>query len=141
MPPPTRFRTTTTSWRHSRRSQLNPFTEGDLWRAVIRWVSMATAPQPGRDAETTLRPMAVRHRVRIEYCVPRGALPNATGLAARVLEEWEQAIEAVEVVPGTFGCASALTMSDANVWRRSWNVISGSPAASLHCLNFLANSE
>jgi selenoprotein W-related protein len=47
--------------------------------------------------------MAARYRVRIEYCVPRGALPNATGLVARILEEWEQVIDAVEVVPGTGG--------------------------------------
>jgi hypothetical protein len=30
-------------------------------------------------------------------------LPNATGLVARILEEWEQVIDAVEVVPGTGG--------------------------------------
>jgi selenoprotein W-related protein len=30
-------------------------------------------------------------------------VPNATGLVARILEEWEQVIDAVEVVPGTGG--------------------------------------
>jgi selenoprotein W-related protein len=30
-------------------------------------------------------------------------LPNATSLVVRILEEWEQAIDAIEVVPGTGG--------------------------------------
>jgi selenoprotein W-related protein len=30
-------------------------------------------------------------------------LPNAAGLAARVLEEWEEAVSAVEVVTGVGG--------------------------------------
>ena len=47
--------------------------------------------------------MAAKHHVRIEYCVPRGALPNATGLVARILEEWEEVIDSVEVVPGKDG--------------------------------------
>jgi selenoprotein W-related protein len=44
-----------------------------------------------------------RHHVRIEYCVPWGALPNAAGLAARLLEEWEAEIGVVEVVTGANG--------------------------------------
>jgi selenoprotein W-related protein len=30
-------------------------------------------------------------------------LPNATSLVVRILEEWEQVIDAVEVVPGAGG--------------------------------------
>jgi len=39
------------------------------------------------------------HRIRIEYCV----LPNAAGLATRVLEEWEGSLGSVELVPGANG--------------------------------------
>jgi selenoprotein W-related protein len=30
-------------------------------------------------------------------------LPNATGLAARILEEWEETVAVVEIVPGVGG--------------------------------------
>ena len=41
--------------------------------------------------------------IRIEYCVPCGARPNAVSLAARILEEFEASAGAVELVPGTGG--------------------------------------
>ena len=44
-----------------------------------------------------------RHHIRLEYCVPGGALPNAAGLAARILQEWEDSVGAVEIVTGVGG--------------------------------------
>ena len=46
--------------------------------------------------------MAGSH-VRIEYGVPCGARPNAAGRAARLLEEFEDSIDTVEIVTGTGG--------------------------------------
>jgi len=47
--------------------------------------------------------MADRHHVRIEYCVPCGAQPNAASLAATILENWEDVVGMLEVVPGANG--------------------------------------
>jgi selenoprotein W-related protein len=43
------------------------------------------------------------HVVRIEYCVPGGATPNAAGLAARILGGWGPLLTVLELVPGTGG--------------------------------------
>ena len=47
--------------------------------------------------------MADPHRIRIEYCVPCSAGPYATALVARLLEERENDLTAIEVVMGEKG--------------------------------------
>jgi selenoprotein W-related protein len=49
------------------------------------------------------RRMADPHRIRIEYCVPCSASPYATALVARLLEERENDLSAIEVVMGEKG--------------------------------------
>ena len=47
--------------------------------------------------------MADSPRIRIEYCVPCSARPYATNLVARLLEEHENDVAAVDVVMGDKG--------------------------------------
>ena len=47
--------------------------------------------------------MADTPRIRIEYCVPCSARPYATNLLARLLEEHENEVAAVDVVMGDKG--------------------------------------
>ena len=47
--------------------------------------------------------MASTHRIRIEYCVPCSARPYAEALTARLLQEHEHDLAAVEVVMGEKG--------------------------------------